>query len=98
MGLLLIDVEDELLGMSIIDASIYIPERLIREVERRALLRWNGMRWEPKRAVNNQLMNALKARISRLQPWRVSTVKSIGINEVLILHLSKSPSNILSLS
>jgi hypothetical protein len=56
------------------------------------------MRWEPKRAVNNQLMNALKARISRLQPWRVSTVKSIGINEVLILHLSKSPSNILSLS
>jgi putative transposase len=36
------------------------------------LLRWNGMRWEPKRAVNNQPMNALEARISRLQPWRVS--------------------------
>jgi hypothetical protein len=33
--LLLIDVEDELLGMSIIDASIYIPERLIKEIERR---------------------------------------------------------------
>jgi len=36
------------------------------------LLRWNGMRWEPKRAVNNQPMNTLEARISRLQPWRVS--------------------------
>ena len=30
------------------------------------LLRWNGMRWEPKRAMNNQLMNTLEARISRL--------------------------------
>jgi len=38
------------------------------------LLRWNGMRWEPKRAMNNQPMNALKARISRLQPWGVSMV------------------------
>jgi len=36
------------------------------------LLRWNGIRWEPKRAVNNQPMNNLEARISRLQPWRVS--------------------------
>jgi putative transposase len=36
------------------------------------LLRWNGMRWEPKRAVNNQPMNTLEARISRLQPRRVS--------------------------
>jgi len=39
------------------------------------LLRWNGMRWEPRRAMNNQSMNALEARISRLQPWRVSTRK-----------------------
>jgi len=38
------------------------------------LLRWNGMRWKPKRAMNNQPMNTLKARISRLQPWRVSTM------------------------
>jgi IS605 OrfB family transposase len=30
------------------------------------LLRWNGMKWEPKRAMNNQPMNALEARISRL--------------------------------
>jgi hypothetical protein len=30
------------------------------------------MRWEPRRAMNNQSMNALEARISRLQPWRVS--------------------------
>jgi putative transposase len=37
------------------------------------LLRWNGMRWEPRRAMNNQSMNTLEARISRLQPWRVST-------------------------
>jgi putative transposase len=37
------------------------------------LLRWNGMKWEPKRAMNNQPMNTLEARISRLQPWRVST-------------------------
>ena len=36
------------------------------------LLRWNGMRWEPRRAMNNQPMNALEARISRLQPRRVS--------------------------
>jgi IS605 OrfB family transposase len=42
------------------------------------LLRWNGMRWEPRRAMNNQPMNALKARISRLQPWRVSTLKVIA--------------------
>jgi putative transposase len=36
------------------------------------LLRWNGMRWEPKRAMNNQPMNTLEARISQLQPRRVS--------------------------
>ena len=39
------------------------------------LLRWNGMRWEPKRAVNNQPMNTLEAGISRLQPWRVSNTQ-----------------------
>jgi hypothetical protein len=27
------------------------------------LLRWNGMRWEPRRAMNNQPMNILEARI-----------------------------------
>jgi len=37
------------------------------------LLRWNGMKWEPKRAMNNQPMKTLEARISRLQPWRVSS-------------------------
>ena len=36
------------------------------------LLVWNGMRWEPKRAVNNQPMITLEARISRLQSRRVS--------------------------
>jgi putative transposase len=30
------------------------------------LLRWSGMKWEPKRAMNNQPMNTLEARISRL--------------------------------
>jgi hypothetical protein len=30
------------------------------------LLRWNGMRWEPRRAMNKQPMNTLEARISRL--------------------------------
>ena len=30
------------------------------------LLRWNGMRWEPRRAMNNQSMKTLEARISRL--------------------------------
>jgi putative transposase len=30
------------------------------------LLRWNGMRWEPRRVMNNQPMNTLEARISRL--------------------------------
>ena len=38
------------------------------------LLVWDGMRWEPKRAVNNQPMNTLEARISRLQSRRVSMV------------------------
>jgi putative transposase len=38
------------------------------------LLRWDGMRWEPRRAVKNQPMITPEARISRLQPWRVSTV------------------------
>jgi len=38
------------------------------------LLRWNGMKWEPKRAMNNQPMKTLEARISRLQPWRVSNI------------------------
>jgi hypothetical protein len=28
------------------------------------LLRWNGMRWEPKRAMNNRPMNTLEAKIS----------------------------------
>jgi len=37
------------------------------------LLRWNRMRWKPKRAMNNQPMNTLEAGISRLQPRRVST-------------------------
>jgi putative transposase len=36
------------------------------------LLRWDGMRWEPRRAMNNQPMNTLETGISRLQPWRVS--------------------------
>ena len=36
------------------------------------LLRWNGMRWEPKRAMNNQPMNTLEAKISRPQSRRVS--------------------------
>ncbi|MGB9660249.1 MAG: zinc ribbon domain-containing protein [Nitrososphaerales archaeon] len=35
-------------------------------VARSLLLRWNGMKWEPKRAMNNQPMKALEARISRL--------------------------------
>ncbi|MBS7268575.1 MAG: transposase [Candidatus Freyarchaeota archaeon] len=30
------------------------------------LLRWNGMKWKPKRAVNSQPMKTLEARISRL--------------------------------
>ncbi|MGC8849615.1 MAG: zinc ribbon domain-containing protein [Candidatus Bathyarchaeia archaeon] len=31
------------------------------------LLRWNGMRWEPKRAMNNQPMSTLEARIPLLK-------------------------------
>jgi hypothetical protein len=30
------------------------------------LLGWDGMKWEPKRAMNNQPMKTLEARISRL--------------------------------
>jgi len=36
------------------------------------LLRWDGMRWEPKRAVKSQPMITPEARISWLQLWRVS--------------------------
>ena len=36
------------------------------------LLRWDGMRWEPKRAVKNRPMITPEARISRIQPWRMS--------------------------
>jgi len=31
------------------------------------LLRWDGMKWEPKRAVSTRLMNTLEARIPLLQ-------------------------------
>jgi putative transposase len=36
------------------------------------LLTWDGMKWEPKRAVKNQPMITPEARISWLQLWRVS--------------------------
>ena len=45
-----------------------------RVVAHPLLLRWNGMTWEPKRAMNNQPMKTLEAKISRLQPWRVSNI------------------------
>jgi putative transposase len=41
------------------------------------LLRWNGMRWEPKRAVNTRPMNALEAKIFRLQSRRVSISETL---------------------
>jgi len=39
--------------------------RGFRVVAHPLLLRWNGMRWEPKRAMNNRPMNAIEARIPR---------------------------------
>ena len=42
------------------------------------LLRWNGMRWEPKRAVNTRPMNALEAKISTTSV--VESVKLYSIN------------------
>lgn len=36
------------------------------------LLGWNGMMWEPKRAVNAKPMKTFKGGISWLQPRRVS--------------------------
>jgi predicted RNase H-like HicB family nuclease len=47
------------------------------------LLRWDGVRWEPKRTVNNQPMNTLEARISRLQPWRMSMLILIIYNALI---------------
>jgi putative transposase len=41
------------------------------------LLTWDGMRWKPRRAVKNRSMNTPEARISRLQPWRVSNAFEI---------------------
>ena len=39
------------------------------------LLRWNGMKWEPRRAMNNRPMKILEARISPASAGRVSTVQ-----------------------
>ena len=47
-------------------------ENINRVVAHPLLLRWDGMRWEPRRAVKNRPMITPEARISRLQPWRVS--------------------------
>jgi putative transposase len=47
-------------------------ENINRVVAYPLLLRWDGMRWEPKRAVKNRPMITPEARISWLQPWRVS--------------------------
>jgi len=41
------------------------------------LLRWNGMRWEPKRAVNTRPMNALEAKISTSEV--VENVKGLPV-------------------
>jgi len=43
------------------------------------LLRWNGMRWEPKRAMNNQPMNTLEARIPQASAVGVSIGYCHGI-------------------
>jgi putative transposase len=47
------------------------------------LLRWNGVRWEPRRAMNTRPMNALEARISRLQPWRMSMQSFQGLKSLM---------------
>ena len=44
-----------------------------RAMARPLLLRWNGMKWKPKRAMNNQPMNTLEARISPLQRGECQT-------------------------
>jgi len=41
-------------------------------------LMWNGMSWEPKRAINNKPIGTFEARTSWLQPWRVSNVDGRG--------------------
>jgi len=38
------------------------------------LLRWNGVKWKPKRAMNNQPMNTLEARISPLKRGECQTI------------------------
>jgi hypothetical protein len=64
------------------------------------LLRWDGMRWEPKRAVKNRPMITPEARISRLQPWRVSRAVTIvgaelPIGEEVNVRLLRVKDNIL---
>ena len=39
---------------------------VIRVMAHPLLLRWDGMRWEPRRAMNNQPMNTLEVRILTL--------------------------------
>jgi len=48
--------------------GVKLPAEVInRTVTRPLLLRWNGCRWEPKRAMNTQRMKTLEARIPLLK-------------------------------
>ena len=48
--------------------GVKLPAGVINgAMTRPLLLRWNGMKWEPKRAMNIKPMNTLEARISLLQ-------------------------------
>ncbi|MCX6659226.1 MAG: hypothetical protein NTX81_02430 [Candidatus Bathyarchaeota archaeon] len=47
-------------------ANLHSGGTAIRVVTHPNLLKWDGMKWQPKRAMTHQPMNALEARIPRL--------------------------------
>lgn len=45
---------------------------------------WNGMK-KPKRVMNNKQVKTLKAGISRLQPWRMSSIDVLSAGSIVNL-------------
>jgi putative transposase len=50
-------------------ANLHNGGTAIRVMTHPNLLKWDGMKWQPKRAMTHQPMNMIEARIPRLKPW-----------------------------
>jgi putative transposase len=51
-------------------ANLQYEGTAIRVMTHPKLLKWDGMRWQPRRAVTHRPMNTPEARIPRLKPWK----------------------------